>query len=909
MYRCMDSSSSAMAAVSATQDLCAYHRHSCSRPRYQTYKFCAQHVLEDESSPFTSCEYISRSSGRKCPNPALRPRRTSNLPSFCDEHLRDLIAKEQHQKQKRKTKKRRKAGKIKNNFIDAKRQKLIGQIANIGQDSVKVEDGSDSDTEIVHRPITDDWKLENSEDLANNADWDDFDPVNNEVYEPLRYANVLTPEEVVATAQSKLIRLQSLYIEQFKRLFHLLKERKRQYLHDLKKEMKEERISGAASLTEIENIEGMDDDEVYALATYRKRTGVEVLLRKKQQKRRIESSIASTEFPIKSSPRSRCSHASNNTRCKSTCLPYTKYCSAHILEDPHQLLYKKCRTDQCQTPVCFLLARDYEIESNTDDTQPEKVFYCTLHAPLPEMNFSFILEKDKEQNMEVAVTNSPKAAADQLNELLSEKADENHEVEAMEIDIVSSDIPSMPISNFVQEVIKFGTIENEVETSEGLETVVQNESGDQSSANAELKNEEDIKEDTNKSILLKTEMSSNDIQKDLNVRLESTETISSTQSCKPMEQGTISDAPKASIMDLTQPTEEKPTMLEAEDINTLPVSQGDDNLPSKSESKHNSLLEQKSPKEIEPPSSGEIENSGNTKAASESRLDLMPSENSNVPVLSASEDQNIVADVGSNDNQPAETSDNYDSVALPKRSAPDGESLITNLTDKIPLEQIAEVVASLPVVLKRKVKPMQTTSSLLPSSSNNSQHDTPLTSVGDDFGMEHQNVAKDEDNITTVGEVPVTKTDDARTVLDEEPKNPQRWDIPPSKLKGFVTSKEVKPNELVLDIDIPNKDSASNLEQVEDSDEIMRSHLPNNDINCSNENSDTQLPKGSTVIRPDEPSTLPKILKPVLSSFIGHRGERKPSSADEEVAVVSLLSLCTGHPSDDNTQSSSNEQE
>lgn len=46
----------------------------------------------------------------------------------------------------------------------------------------------------------------------------------------------------------------------------------------------------------------------------------------------------------------------------------------------------------------------------------------------------------------------------------------------------------------------------------------------------------------------------------------------------------------------------------------------------------------------------------------------------------------------------------------------------------------------------------------------------------------------------------------------------------------------------------------------------------------------------------------------VVARYVSERGERKPSSADEEMAVVSLLQLRTGHASDDTT-SSSTEQE
>ena len=45
-----------------------------------------------------------------------------------------------------------------------------------------------------------------------------------------------TAEEVTLLTRDKLIRLQSLYIEQFRRLQHVLKERRRRYVHALKRE-------------------------------------------------------------------------------------------------------------------------------------------------------------------------------------------------------------------------------------------------------------------------------------------------------------------------------------------------------------------------------------------------------------------------------------------------------------------------------------------------------------------------------------------------------------------------------------------------------------------------------------------------------------------------------------------------
>lgn len=51
-----------------------------------------------------------------------------------------------------------------------------------------------------------------------------------------RHANVYTAEEITSVTRDKLIRLQSLYIEQYKHLQHLLREQRRKYLYALRKE-------------------------------------------------------------------------------------------------------------------------------------------------------------------------------------------------------------------------------------------------------------------------------------------------------------------------------------------------------------------------------------------------------------------------------------------------------------------------------------------------------------------------------------------------------------------------------------------------------------------------------------------------------------------------------------------------
>lgn len=52
----------------------------------------------------------------------------------------------------------------------------------------------------------------------------------------LRHAGIYTTEEAIMITKEKMKRLQSLYIDQVFRLQHLLKEKRRKYLHNLKLE-------------------------------------------------------------------------------------------------------------------------------------------------------------------------------------------------------------------------------------------------------------------------------------------------------------------------------------------------------------------------------------------------------------------------------------------------------------------------------------------------------------------------------------------------------------------------------------------------------------------------------------------------------------------------------------------------
>lgn len=127
-----------------------------------------------------------------------------------------------------------------------------------------------------------------------------------------RHAGVYTAEEVALITREKLIRLQSLYIDQFKRLQHLLKEKKRRYLHNRKMEHEAignhrtnlcfycsllilsdtnllMLITGTSLLTGPEGLSMKEREnlkKLKALRRYRRRYGVEALLHRQLRERR-----------------------------------------------------------------------------------------------------------------------------------------------------------------------------------------------------------------------------------------------------------------------------------------------------------------------------------------------------------------------------------------------------------------------------------------------------------------------------------------------------------------------------------------------------------------------------------------------------------------------------------------------
>lgn len=72
--------------------------------------------------------------------------------------------------------------------------------------------------------------------FSNDVDYSDDESIDSEEEDLLKHAGVFQVEEVVKMSQNKMQKLQSLYIGQFQRLQKVLREKRRNYLHGVKRE-------------------------------------------------------------------------------------------------------------------------------------------------------------------------------------------------------------------------------------------------------------------------------------------------------------------------------------------------------------------------------------------------------------------------------------------------------------------------------------------------------------------------------------------------------------------------------------------------------------------------------------------------------------------------------------------------
>ncbi|KAJ9579647.1 hypothetical protein L9F63_004726 [Diploptera punctata] len=397
---------------------CSYMTHECSGQRLDGYDYCIRHILEDKTAPYKLCAYVYSGNGRRCVMPT--PKGDKKESGFCAEHARkaqlvrqkssrrhvppvsaeSLLASLSHYN-KIEFNTSPSGNGLKKSTDGNKR--FLDQV-DAGLESETQEETQDFVTRALNPFVEiDAGRVNNSAsrilDYASESESDievtlrgdtaldmssDAESVDSQMEDPFKHAGVYTAEEVTLVTRDKLIRLQSLYIEQFRRLQHILKERRRRYLHALKRE--KETLSSIHNQARDSVREQKLYEKLQSLNHYHKRSGAEAVLHKKALEKRAQ---ATEGLNIRPAPTAKCIFTEGGVKCGEKTLPVAKHCLKHILEDSHQVLFRPCgcrRADFiCREPVPNILEG------------ASCVYHTNLPPPLPATSMSLKMDVDQVQ--------------------------------------------------------------------------------------------------------------------------------------------------------------------------------------------------------------------------------------------------------------------------------------------------------------------------------------------------------------------------------------------------------------------------------------------------------------------------------------------------------------------------------
>lgn len=347
--------------------------------RLEGYEYCLKHILEDKNAPFKQCSYTSSKSGKRCTNACPKSEKKDG---YCLEHSRQVILIKQRTARKKRPKESPETllEGLDNYTCFGREQQLTDGPDNrrnsVASKALEYASSSDSDAE---RPVVDQtWR----------GDCDsDAESIDSEQEDLLKHAGIYTAEEVALIMRDKLIRLQSLYIDQFKRLQHVMKEKRRKYIHTVRQE--KEMFGGVGQYAKDQ--ESQENWARYtAMKRYHRRYGVEALLHRQSKERRIAASEGANYKPP---AHPKCTYSHTGEKCPNRSLPLSKFCLQHILNDTHQVLYRPCcfGDRDCGTPVatcqdmpfCDLHTRmmpivnDIQMESKADTSLTEDIIDVT----------------------------------------------------------------------------------------------------------------------------------------------------------------------------------------------------------------------------------------------------------------------------------------------------------------------------------------------------------------------------------------------------------------------------------------------------------------------------------------------------------------------------------------------------
>uniref|UniRef100_A0A2I3FXP3 KAT8 regulatory NSL complex subunit 2 n=1 Tax=Nomascus leucogenys TaxID=61853 RepID=A0A2I3FXP3_NOMLE len=320
---------------------CAFTHRPCSQPRLEGQEFCIKHILEDKNAPFKQCSYISTKNGKRCPNAAPKPEKKDGV-SFCAEHVRRNALALHAQ--------------MKKTNPGPMGETLLCQLSSYAKTELGSQTPESSRSEASRILDEDSWSDGEQEPITVDQTWrgdpdSEADSIDSDQEDPLKHAGVYTAEEVALIMREKLIRLQSLYIDQFKRLQHLLKEKKRRYLHNRKVEHE---ALGSSLLTGPEGLLAKERENLKrlkCLRRYRQRYGVEALLHRQLKERRMLATDGAAQQVI-------CVYT---FKVYILCFISLDHFSTDICQDTNQVLFKCCQGSEevpCNKPVPVSLSED-----------------------------------------------------------------------------------------------------------------------------------------------------------------------------------------------------------------------------------------------------------------------------------------------------------------------------------------------------------------------------------------------------------------------------------------------------------------------------------------------------------------------------------------------------------------------
>ena len=328
---------------SSQQQLCSYVHRICLQNRLDGFNYCIRHILEDRSAPFRQCSYIHPQSGKRCPNAARRTERRDS--TLCPWHLKKIYLKRKQaaiqQMRLRSEEHNKRNDEIRKAMTDLEHfcPNPSHDSRRMAVDWVQLEDQSITASDHLRKKM-----VESAANLSSSYTDDDCpqamvdevyrsDPLDSDSEsvdsikeEPLKHAGVYAAEEVSLILRDKMLRLQNLYIEQFKRFQYLLKEKKKKYL--INKKIEKEingikTISQTISQNMVSKKERQDYHKLSALWRYQRSHGTEALLKEKSNEKRKES-LEGNHYKPPVHPI--CIFAKGEDVCEERCLPLSHYC-------------------------------------------------------------------------------------------------------------------------------------------------------------------------------------------------------------------------------------------------------------------------------------------------------------------------------------------------------------------------------------------------------------------------------------------------------------------------------------------------------------------------------------------------------------------------------------------------------